>query len=151
MSERKDTAMDENALAQPSGDRLQNNSDKVGYQNPPKHTQFKPGVSGNPSGRPRKKNLPSEVNDVRHTFKKVFGIRIKANVGGENRDIDGMETAFWVLRSRLSKGELPAVRLFIDFCKHFKITDPNEPNPQLKGLFDALMAGPVKTPGDEKL
>jgi hypothetical protein len=26
---------------------------KVGYRNPPKATQFKPGVSGNPKGRPR--------------------------------------------------------------------------------------------------
>src|ERR1700758_809031 len=26
----------------------------VGYKKPPKHTQFKPGQSGNPNGRPRK-------------------------------------------------------------------------------------------------
>lgn len=26
----------------------------VGYRKPPKHTQFKPGQSGNPNGRPRK-------------------------------------------------------------------------------------------------
>lgn len=28
-------------------------SDKVGYKNPPKHSQFKKGVSGNAKGRPR--------------------------------------------------------------------------------------------------
>jgi Family of unknown function (DUF5681) len=27
---------------------------KVGYCKPPKHTQFKKGVSGNPSGRPKR-------------------------------------------------------------------------------------------------
>lgn len=32
----------------PSGD-----ADKVGYRNPPKASQFKPGRSGNPSGRPK--------------------------------------------------------------------------------------------------
>ena len=26
---------------------------KVGYRNPPQHTRFKPGQSGNPRGRPR--------------------------------------------------------------------------------------------------
>lgn len=26
----------------------------VGYRKPPRHTQFKPGRSGNPAGRPRK-------------------------------------------------------------------------------------------------
>jgi hypothetical protein len=29
---------------------------EVGYKKPPKNTQFKPGQSGNPSGRPKKKN-----------------------------------------------------------------------------------------------
>jgi Family of unknown function (DUF5681) len=33
----------------------ENDSDQnVGYGKPPKHTQFKPGQSGNPKGRPRK-------------------------------------------------------------------------------------------------
>jgi hypothetical protein len=80
---------------------------------------------------------------------RFFGVRVKANVGGQNRDLDGLETAFWVLRAKVNKGELQAVRLLIDFCKHFKITDSNKPNAQLKGLLDALMAGPVKdTPED---
>ena len=28
--------------------------DEVGYKKPPKHTQFKKGISGNPKGRPKK-------------------------------------------------------------------------------------------------
>jgi hypothetical protein len=32
--------------------------DKVGYKNPPKHSQFKKGQSGNPKGRPRRKKSP---------------------------------------------------------------------------------------------
>jgi Family of unknown function (DUF5681) len=126
---------------------------EVGYGKPPKSTQFKKGRSGNPSGRrPRKKDSQSESHDVRESFRKVFGVRVKANVGGENRYLDGMETAFWVLRAKVSKGELQAVRVFIDFCKHFKIADPNKPNAQLEGLFEALMAGPVKdTPEYKRL
>src|SRR5258708_10825008 len=36
--------------------------DRVGYGEPPKHTQFKPGKSGNPKGRPKgRKNIKTEV------------------------------------------------------------------------------------------
>ena len=35
---------------------------RVGYGEPPKHTQFKPGESGNPKGRPKgRKNIKTEV------------------------------------------------------------------------------------------
>ncbi len=31
-------------------------SDRVGYRHPPKHSRFKPGQSGNPSGRPKSRS-----------------------------------------------------------------------------------------------
>jgi hypothetical protein len=35
---------------------------QVGYGKPPKHTQFKPGKSGNPQGRPKgTKNLKTDL------------------------------------------------------------------------------------------
>ena len=32
---------------------MSENNEKVGYKNPPKSTQYKPGQSGNPKGRPK--------------------------------------------------------------------------------------------------
>ena len=38
---------------------------EVGYGKPPKHTQFRPGQSGNPKGRPKgSKNLKTELAEV---------------------------------------------------------------------------------------
>lgn len=38
---------------------------EVGYKKPPKHTQFQPGQSGNPAGRPpRSRNLKRLVDEV---------------------------------------------------------------------------------------
>ncbi len=39
--------------------KMQSLDSEVGYKRPPKHSQWKPGQSGNPKGRPkRKKSLP---------------------------------------------------------------------------------------------
>jgi hypothetical protein len=145
MIEKQDTSGSENEFAEPSTECQPNDGYEVGYGKPPKSTRFKRGVSGNPSGRPPKKHCQSHnVGDI---FREVFATRVKANVGGKSRYIKGTEAAFLQLRAKLSAGDLRAVRLFLYLCRHFDVTkDPHEVNPQLKGLFDALMAGPVDTP-----
>lgn len=43
--------------------------DRVGYGRPPKHSRFKPGTSGNPTGRPKREQTPIAqlISDVLHT------------------------------------------------------------------------------------
>ena len=46
-------------------DRDQEPDYEVGYSKPPRHTRFKPGVSGNPRGRPKDaKNLSTLVHEA---------------------------------------------------------------------------------------
>ena len=94
------------------------------------------------------KGNSSQNHDVTVIFRKVFATEVKANVGGETRYINGTEAAFLQLRAKVSSGDLPAIRIYLDLCKKFGIAEPKV-NDQLKGLFDALMAGPVKTPGSD--
>lgn len=37
------------------------NADKVGYKNPPRHSRFKPGQSGNPKGRKKGKETLADI------------------------------------------------------------------------------------------
>src|SRR5215510_13877710 len=53
--------MSDNPLKQPAG-QCEERAEKVGPGNPPRHTRFKPGQSGNPKGRPKgSKNLATEL------------------------------------------------------------------------------------------
>jgi Family of unknown function (DUF5681) len=113
---------------------------EVGYKKPPKNTQFKKGVSGNSSGRPKKKN------DNKQTFKAIFDKRVRAQIGGKQQQMNGLEIILWQLRVKASAGDLSAVRLYIDLLKYFDLDKSDEPNAQLKGLIDALKAGPADTP-----
>ena len=63
----------------------------VGYRKPPRHSQFKPGRSGNPKGRPRKKQAFED------DFQAEMNSTITANVGGRAQTI----TKSQLLPSRL--------------------------------------------------
>ena len=65
---------------------MTNDTNPVGYKQPPKHTQFKPGQSGNPKGRPKgTQNLATDLAEElrRHlqTLEKAedFGAAVMAD------------------------------------------------------------------------
>ena len=62
--------------------RIQNQwKSEFGYGRPPKASQFKPGQSGNPGGRPKGKP------DVRREIEDVLSELVLVNFGGEERRI----------------------------------------------------------------
>jgi hypothetical protein len=83
MTEKPDSSEYESVAVEQRTDYQVDDPDKGGYGKPPKRTQFKKGVSGNPSGRPRKNHVhPSQSHDIRAIFRKVFATEVKANAGG---------------------------------------------------------------------
>ena len=58
--------------------------EKVGYCNPPTHSQYKPGRSGNPTGRPKKKPVPP-------TFHELLLETLTVEIDGKKRKITKQE------------------------------------------------------------
>ena len=84
----------------------------MGYGRPPKHTQFKPGQSGNPKGRsPQSRNFKTMVN-------KVLGEQVQIREGGRIRRMPKIEALFRTMMSRAFKGDPKAMASLIVMMKH---------------------------------
>jgi hypothetical protein len=111
---------------------------EVGYGKPPKQTQFKQGVSGNPKGR------ATRASTARDTFTRVFNKPVTVSLSGQQQRMPGLEAIFLQMRNQIMKGNLGALRAYINLGQKFGIFDKSdEVDPQLQGLFDALKKGPV--------
>ena len=84
----------------------QNGSDYlVGYKRPPKASQFKPGRSGNPKGRPKGSRSVGAI------VAKVLGQKIAVTENGETRLIPAIEVAVRRLANDAMRGvEIPGNR-----------------------------------------
>ncbi len=71
------------------GDRVETSADgktdRVGYCHPPRHTQFRPGQSGNPSGRPkRRRSFKADIAAALDAASTAAGDRTKQQAIAEN-------------------------------------------------------------------
>ena len=72
---------------------------KIGYGKPPRHTQFIPGQSGNPKGRPKgSKNLATVLG-------KTLSERIHVSENGQRRSISKLEAAVKQLVNKAASGD----------------------------------------------
>lgn len=84
-----------------------NENEKVGPKRPPKAHRFKPGHSGNPSGRPKgARNLGSDLADI-------IGRRIKVREDGKERRISRQEALLLSLYDKALRGDVRAATAII--------------------------------------
>src|SRR3979409_62756 len=71
----------------------------VGYKRPPVHTRFKPGQSGNPSGRPK------GCQNLQTLFQKILNERISLREGLRVRKVSKAEAVLRGVVTGAMKGE----------------------------------------------
>ena len=77
--------------------------------NPPQHTQFRKGTSGNPRGRPKgSKNLSTYLMEA-------AGDQVTATVGGRTRTISKLQATTMQLATKAAGGDQAAISRFLDW------------------------------------
>ena len=79
-------------------------NEEIGYGKPPKHTQFRKGVSGNPKGRPKgSRNLAT-------VLARALREKVVVNENGRRRTVSKFDAAVAQLVNKSASGDLVALR-----------------------------------------
>jgi hypothetical protein len=87
--------------------------DKVGYGRPPTRSRFKPGVSGNPKGRPKRD--PTAVSEV---IKNTLSAPIQYRAQGRTRTVTRTEVGLKKLVENAVRGDLAAAATLLHYREH---------------------------------
>jgi hypothetical protein len=92
----------------------------VGYGRPPKASQFKPGQSGNPKGRPKgSKNLSA-------VLQKVLSQRLPIREGNKRRTVSTLEAVVLKHVSKALQGENRAIHSLLQLIRQTDHRDSDE-------------------------
>ena len=116
---------------------------EVGYGRPPKHTQFKPGQSGNPKGRPR------GSKSVRTVLSEALNRKIPVRDERGRRMVTVLEAFTHRVTSEALKGEPRAIKLFFDLIRYHDALSATERTQGDAGEAD--VAGIALRIGEEDL
>lgn len=97
----------------------------VGYGKPPKHSQFKPGQSGNPNGRPK-----GSLN-LATILERMLREKVIINEGGLRKTITKLEAAMKQLANQAAAGDLAAIKfLWLMIGYGEQASNASQPSPQ---------------------
>lgn len=93
-----------------------------GFMNPPKHTQFQKGKSGNPRGRPRKRK------DINTILQQVLDRKVRTRDG--DRQMPIRDALIWKLRDLALQGDKQALALQRRIMDQAGLGHNNADNPE---------------------
>ena len=101
--------------------KVNDQSAVVGYKNPPEHSQFKPGQSGNPRGRPKgSRNTATMLNEILRE-------KVTVNQGGRRVRMSRLEVMIRTSVRKAVQGDSRAygnITRWADYCGLVGIDDP---------------------------
>lgn len=100
----------EGAAAKDAGTNM---DDRVGYRRPPKRSQFKPGQSGNPRGR------PPGVKSLSDIVRKIVGQKVTVTENGRQRRVPRLEAILLRAAGEASRGDARALRLLLQLTERY--------------------------------
>jgi len=87
-------------------------STAVGYGNPPVHTRFQKGASGNRNGRPKGSSNGLDA------FEKMLAKRVKLSTpNGRKRTVTMRDALFLQLGKKALDGDVPAIKVVLDLME----------------------------------
>jgi hypothetical protein len=101
---------------------------QVGYGRPPKATQFAPGKSGNPKGRPK------GTRPVGAILQEVLGQKIVVTENGKSRRLPFLEVLFRRLANDAVRSDKAAMKLLL------ALVDRYNESPEAKTQLNELLA-----------
>lgn len=92
---------------------------EVGYGKPPKHSQFKPGQSGNPRGRPKgSKNFKGDLLDV-------LSMTVQISENGRTKKISSQRAGLLRLREKALAGDARALDKLLELARNYNDEEEN--------------------------
>jgi hypothetical protein len=90
----------------------------VGYGKPPRHTQFKPGQSGNSKGRPR------STRNFKTDLREELEAEVVVNEGGRTQTISRQKAMIKRTVEKALKGDLRATQMLAQWVSMHLADDP---------------------------
>jgi Family of unknown function (DUF5681) len=95
----------------------------IGYCNPPEHTRFKIGQSGNPNGRPK------GTLNLATVLERKLREKVVVNENGRRKTVTKLEAAMTQLIDKATSGELKALQLLSALVRSAEEREIQEPAP----------------------